>query len=81
MRTQLRTVLIVFLLALPTFTLPAFGADPSLTMQVTSNGYLDARGTEFHPNVVSNSRTTAFTTVRSRIHGMIGDIHLGVDYL
>jgi len=44
MRPRLRNVLQLSSIVLLLLTLPAFGADPSLAMKVTANGYLDARG-------------------------------------
>src|SRR6185312_9113453 len=44
MHFRLRTVLIIFSLIPLLLTLPASGADSTLQMKVTSNGYLNARG-------------------------------------
>ncbi len=44
MQSDIRTVLPLSLLASLSLALPSFGADPSLAMKVTENGYLNARG-------------------------------------
>ncbi|MFP5230827.1 MAG: glycoside hydrolase, partial [Acidobacteriota bacterium] len=44
MLSRLRALLFVFLLSPLALILPSYGADHSLDMKVTANGYLDARG-------------------------------------